>query len=210
MPTFSRTALLRRFQLFFPLLAIIVALGCTLVLFNTGSTDDGKQRDAALSPRTAPIFSERNSEAFQHADDYLKDIDKAIADGVALLRGGDSKSVASQSRYFNALVNAGYAQFGSSYYDPLGSCGVAGSSARHLWHTQVRAVQGEANINGEVARARAALQRDRQACLEAGHLPLDEATAWAPDELASPSLVPTWASIGQWPESATERSSTNL
>lgn len=197
-----------------PLFAIMVALGCVLALFNTGPADALPQDDlpGSLSPSLSPspIFNEANAEAAQHVDDYLQSIDTAISNGLAVLRGGDSKSIAAQSRYFNALVNAGYAQFGSSYYDPLGSCGVAGSSARHLWHTQVRAISGEANIAGEVSRARTTLQRDRQACLDVVRLPLGEAIAWAPTELTSLSLVPTWATAGAWPESAAERSSTNL
>lgn len=200
----------RRCVTLFPVLAIVVALGCTLVLFNTGSTEAGKQRDAALSPSSAPTFGEPSDEASARAADYLKDIDKAMDDGVAVLRGGDSQSISLQSRYFNALVNAGYAQFGSSYYDPLGSCGVVGSSARHLWHTQIRAISGEANIYGEVSKARATLQRDRQSCLEAVRLPGGETFAWAPAGISSPSLVPTWAASGSWPESAAERPATNL
>ena len=208
--TLTSRSFRRRCQTLFPVVAIAVALGCTLVLFNTGSSDDGKQRYAALSPSSAPIYSTPSTEAFEHADDYLKNIDKAMHDGIAVLRGGDHTSIASQSRYFNALVNAGYAQFGSSYYDPLGSCGVAGSSARHLWHTQVRAISGETNIAGEVGKARTTLQRDRQACLDSVRLPLEEAVAWAPTQVTSPSLVPTWATSGAWPETTAERTSTNL
>lgn len=212
MQTVTLPSLQRYYQNFLVLLAIAVALGCTLVLFNTGSTDDGKQRETALSPRTSPIYSTPSTEAFEHADDYLKEIDKAIADGLAVLRGGESESITSQSRYFNALVNAGYAQFGSSYYDPLGSCGVSGSSARHLWHTQIRALTTDAghSIAGEVANARAILQRDRQSCLDAVSLPLEEALKWAPSALSGLNLVPTWQGSAGWLESTAERSSTNL
>jgi len=213
MQTLTRTSFSRRCLTFFPPLAIVVALGCTLVLFNTGSSDDNRQRDIALSQRTAPIFTTPSAEAQQHADDYLNNIDKAMSDGLAVLRGGDSKSITSQSRYFNALVNAGYAQFGSSYYDPLGSCGVTGSSARHLWHTQIRALGGDAgqNIAGEVAKARATLQRDRQSCLDAVNPPLlEEALSWAPTALSALDLVPTWQSSAGWLESTAERTSTNL
>ncbi|MCP1623527.1 hypothetical protein [Pseudomonas nitroreducens] len=196
------------------MLAVTAALGCLLALFNTGPADALPQSsppgNVAGLLSSAPIFSAPSTEALQHADDYLQSIDKAMSNGLEVLRGGDGKSIAAQSRYFNALVNAGYAQFGSSYYDPLGSCGVAGSSARHLWHTQVRAISGEANISGEVSRARTTLQRDRQSCLDAVRLPLDEAVAWAPTLVTSPSLVPIWPSAGAWPESAAERSSTNL
>ncbi|MBD9515572.1 hypothetical protein [Pseudomonas sp. PDM22] len=212
-PSLLTTTSRRCLQLF-PLIAVIAALGCVLALFNTGPADALPQSDpqsSLASPlNSAPIFTEPSTEALQHADDYLLSIDKAMSNGLEVLRGGDGKSIAAQSRYFNALVNAGYAQFGSSYYDPLGSCGVAGSSARHLWHTQVRTIGGEANIAGEMRRARTTLQRDRQACLDAVRLPLDEAVAWAPTQVTSPSLVPTWATAGAWPESAAERSSTNL
>lgn len=210
--TLTSRSFRRRCQTLFPVVAIAVALGCTLVLFNTGSSDDGKQRYAALSPSSAPIYSTPSTEAFEHADDYLKNIDKAMHDGIAVLRGGDHTSIASQSRYFNALVNAGYAQFGSSYYDPLGSCGVTGSSARHLWHTQIRALgasQGQYTA-GEISKARATLQRDRQACLDAVQLPLEEAISWAPTALPTFNLVPTWQNSGSWLDSTAERSSTNL
>lgn len=204
----------QRFLQLLPLLAVTTALGLVLCLFNTGPADalpkDASLSNAALSLNAQPIFSVPSAEAFQHADDFLLSIDKAMANGLEVLRDGDGKSIASQSRYFNALVNAGYAQFGSSYFDPLGSCGATGSSARHLWHTQIRAASGAANSAGEMSKARTTLQRDRLACLEAVRPPLDEAVAWAPDELASPSLVPTWATRGPWPESAAARSATNL
>lgn len=204
----------RRCLHLFPLLAVTAALGCVLALFNTGPADALPNSNAQSTPTSslssAPIFTDPGAEAWQHADDYLQSIDKAMSNGLEVLRGGDGKSIAAQSRYFNALVNAGYAQFGSSYYDPLGSCGVAGSSARHLWHTQVRAISGEANIAGEVSRARTTLQRDRQACLDAVRLPLDEAVPWAPGELASLALAPSWSSSGAWPQSAGETPATNL
>ncbi|TLX75445.1 hypothetical protein FAS41_16250 [Pseudomonas nicosulfuronedens] len=212
-PTFLANAS-RRCLHWLPLLAITVALGCVLALFNTGPADalpeGNSQRSQNASLSSTPIFNEANDEAVRHVDDYLKSIDTAMSNGLEVLRGGDGKSITAQGRYFNALVNAGYAQFGSSYYDPLGSCGVAGSSARHLWHTQVRAISGETNIAGEVGKARTTLQRDRQACLDSVRLPLEEAVAWAPTQVTSPSLVPTWATSGAWPETTAERTSTNL
>jgi hypothetical protein len=208
------TSASRRSLHLLPVLAITVALGCVIALFNTGPADalpnEDTQRSLSLSLSSSPIFNEASGEASRHVDDYLQSIDTAMTNGVAVLRGGDGKSIAAQSRYFNALVNAGYAQFGSSYYDPLGSCGVAGSSARHLWHTQIRAISGTADVSGEVNRARATLLRDRQACLEAIRAPLDEALVWAPTQLASLNLVPIWATGGPWLESAAGRSSTNL
>ncbi|PJI46529.1 MAG: hypothetical protein CTR55_23385 [Pseudomonas sp.] len=197
-----------------PLLAVTVALGCMVALFNTGPADalpkEASQRSVAPPLSAAPIFTAPSVEAFQHADDYLQNIDKAMANGLEVLRGDDRKSIVAQSRYFNALVNAGYAQFGSSYYDPLGSCGVAGSSARHLWHTQIRAISGEADIAGEVSKARATLQHDRKACLEAVRPPLEEAITWAPTELSTWELVPVGLDRAAWPKSAAQRSSTNL
>jgi len=204
----------RRCLQLFPLLAVAAALGCVLALFNTGPADalptSDPQSPLASALNSAPIFTAPSAEALQHAGDYLQNIDKAMSNGLEVLRGGDGNSIAAQSRYFNALVNAGYAQFGSSYYDPLGSCGVAGSSARHLWHTQVRAISGEENIAGEVSKARTTLQRDRQACLDAVQLPQGETIAWAPTPVTSLSLVPDWATGGAWPENTAERSSTNL
>jgi hypothetical protein len=211
--SFLATVARRCLQLI-PLLAVTAALGCVLALFSTGPADalpkGAPQSSLAISLNSAPIYTESSRDASQHADDYLQSIDKAMSNGLEVLRDGNRKSITAQSRYFNALVNAGYAQFGSSYYDPLGSCGVAGSSARHLWHMQLRAISGEANVAGEVSKARTTLQRDRQACLDAVRLPLDGAVAWAPTQVASPSLVPTWATSGAWPESAAEGPSTNL
>lgn len=198
----------------FPLFAITVALGCLLAMLKTGPADTLSENDPrhhqSATINSTPIFSEASHEASRHADDYLRSIDTAMVNGLAVLRGGDGQSIAAQSRYFNALVAAGYAQFGSSYYDPLGSCGVAGSSARQLWHSQIRAINGQANAAGEVGKAHATLMRDRLACLDAARPALNDALAWAPAELASPSLVPAWPVGGAWPESAAERSSTNL
>jgi len=189
-----------------PVLATLAGLTCMGYLLTPESADalsgSGPTRSTALALNATPIYSEPGTEAFVHADAYLKTIDKAVTDGLAVLRGGDGKSIASQSRYFNALVNAGYAQFGSSYYEPLGSCGAAGSSARHLWHTQIRAVSGARpeNLPGEMNKALATLKRDREACLSAARLVLDESLAWAPVTLAAVSLIPAWADATSWPE----------
>ncbi|WP_152226732.1 hypothetical protein [Pseudomonas sp. SCB32] len=213
-PTLPRLS--RNLPVLLPLLAISIGLSCMVVLLAPHAVDtlpsDSPLRPPTQTLNVTPIYSEPSTEAFEHADAYLKTIDKAMTDGLAVLRGGDGQSIASQSRYFNALVNAGYAQFGSSYYEPLGSCGVAGSSARSLWHTQIRAVSGsrQANLSGEVHKALVTLQHDREACLSAVHLVPDEPLSWAPAALATLNPVPTWSDATSWPEIVAERSSTNL
>lgn len=213
-PTLPRLS--RNLPILLPLLATAVGLTCMVFLLTPDSADalptDSPLRAPPLALNTAPIYSEPSPEAFEHADAYLKIIDKAMTDGLAVLRGGDGQSIASQSRYFNALVNAGYAQFGSSYYEPLGSCGVAGSSARSLWHTQIRAVSGsrQANLSGEVHKALVTLQHDREACLSAVRLVPDEPLSWAPAALSALNPVPAWSNAAPWPEIVAERASTNL
>ncbi|WP_207882173.1 hypothetical protein [Pseudomonas sp. 30_B] len=214
LPTLPRLS--HNLPVLLPLLAIAVGLTCMVFLLTPNSVDalpgDSPLRPPAQTLNAAPIYNEPSAEAFEHADAYLKTIDKAMTDGLAVLRGGDGQSIASQSRYFNALVNAGYAQFGSSYYEPLGSCGVAGSSARSLWHTQVRAVSGsrQANLSGEVHKALVTLQHDREACLSAVRLVPDEPLSWAPAALATLNPVPAWSDAASWPEIVAERTSTNL
>lgn len=202
-PTFPRFS--QNLPVLLPLLAIVAGLTCMVFLLTPDSADalpgDSPLRTPPQALNATPIYSEPSTEAFEHADIYLKIIDKAMTDGLAVLRGGDGQSIASQSRYFNALVNAGYAQFGSSYYEPLGSCGVAGSSARSLWHAQIRAVSGsrQANLSGEVHKALATLQHDREACLSAVRLVPDEPLSWAPSALSALSLVPAWSTAAPWP-----------
>ncbi|MFV3308612.1 hypothetical protein ACNFBT_25390 [Pseudomonas sp. NY15181] len=206
----------RNLPVLLPLLATAAGLTCMVYLLTPDSADalpgDSPLRAPAQSLNPAPIYSEPSTEALEHADQYLKIIDKAMSDGLAVLRGGDGQSIASQSRYFNALVNAGYAQFGSSYFEPLGSCGVAGSSARNLWHTQIRAVSGtrQENLSGEVHKALVTLQHDREACLSAVRLVPDEAQQWAPTTLSALNPVPAWNNASPWSEIVAERSSTNL
>ncbi|MFR0690927.1 hypothetical protein ACLUTX_16115 [Enterobacterales bacterium AE_CKDN230030158-1A_HGKHYDSX7] len=180
------------------LLATLLALVCLALLLHTGPADalpeDSPIRTASTSLTAAPIYNEPGAEALEHAERYLESIDAALSNGRDVLRSGDSEALNAQNRYFNALVTAGYAQFGSSYYDPLGSCGVAGSSARHLWHTQVRALSGvrQGNVSGEVRKAGATLQSDRQACLDSVRIALETPAHWAPLALAGTSPAPSW------------------
>jgi hypothetical protein len=208
--------LLQRSLPLLPLLLIATAVGGAMLLSSSDPLDDltdrALPRSVAIASSASPIYDAPSAEAQQHAVDFLGSIDKAVANGVAVLRGGDSKSIVAQGRYFNALVNAGYAQFGSSYYDPLGSCGAAGSSARHLWHTQVRALQDGAHSapSGELRKATDALERDRQTCLADVSQALTGKPGWLPDELASLGLAPDGSSSAAWPESPADSPSTNL
>ncbi|WEJ71775.1 hypothetical protein [Pseudomonas sp. PSE14] len=198
------------------LLSTVIGLTCMVHLLSPDSADalpaESPLRIPTQSLSAAPIYSEPSAEAFEHVDQYLKLIDKAMIDGLAVLRGGDGPSIASQSRYFNALVNAGYAQFGSSYQEPLGSCGAAGSSARSLWHAQIRTVSGprQEDPSGEVRKALLTLQQDREACLLAARLVPDEPLRWAPATLSALNLIPAWSNAAPWPEIIAERTSTNL
>jgi hypothetical protein len=211
----SRT-LLRRILPILPLLLIAAALGGAMLLSSADPLDDladrALPRSVAIASSASPIFDAPSTEAQQHAVDFLGSIDKAVANGVEVLRGGDSKSIIAQGRYFNALVNAGYAQFGSSDYDPLGSCGAAGSSARHLWHTQVRALQEGARnaLSGELRKASDTLERDRRSCLADVSQALTGKPGWLPGELASLGLAPAVSPFAAWPESPAESPSTNL
>lgn len=189
-------------QLHLPRLLLLLATGlgltCLILLLNTGPADalpnDNPVRTASTSLTATPIYNEPGAESLEHAEQYLKNIDAALANGLDVLRSGDANAVNAQNRYFNALVNAGYAQFGSSYYDPLGSCGVAGSSARHLWHTQARALKGAdlGDAGGEVRKAGATLKKDRQACLESVSITLEAPPSWKPLTLASANSAPSW------------------
>lgn len=182
------------------LLAILTGLTCLGLLLSTGPADTlpttAQSRPATGSLIAAPIYNEPGAEAFEHAQRYLESIDTALSNGLAVLRSGDAESITAQNRYFNALVNAGYAQFGASYYDPLGSCGVAGSSARQLWHIQVRALSGadQGNVGSEVRRAGAVLKSDRQACLESVQISLEAPQRWTPAALAEATPKPRWQS----------------
>ncbi|MFV3371546.1 hypothetical protein ACNFH5_25540 [Pseudomonas sp. NY15435] len=214
-PLSTRQYLAPRFLL--PLLATSIALGCVVFLFRPTSMDD-LPTTAALPQRmdhaldTAPIYSEPGAEAHQHARDFLDAIDKAIGNGVELLRGADGTSIQAQSRYFNALVNAGYAQFGSSYYEPLGSCGAAGSSARNVWHAQIRSANSPADNKtvSEVRKALATLQRDRDNCLDAAHPLPEEGLTWTPEPLIQSSPLPDWEHTVGWSDSAAGWPATNL
>lgn len=199
---------LRRTPYMLSIIALSLGLACAIKLLMPNPTDSLANR-AAPGPRAAlsstPIYSEPGAEAAEHAKAYLASIDAAMTTGLAVLRGGDSASITAQSRYLNALINDGYAQFGASYDAPLGSCGAAGSSARQLWHSQLRLVQnrGAGSSGSEVNEAQRALQKDRAACLAAAVVPRED---WAP----TVSLTPLEGRTARWPDEITGLPATNL
>jgi hypothetical protein len=96
-------------------------------------------------------------------EQFIGRLDAEIKRGESVLRSGEGRAIAQQSKRFVDLMNAGE-QFGKSVFDqPYGYCFGAGVDAQAWWSTSVRsgAPAGSAASSMDQYRAH------RQACLEA-------------------------------------------
>ncbi|UZE21829.1 hypothetical protein LOY67_17435 [Pseudomonas sp. B21-056] len=110
---------------------------------------------------------QKGSEAFESASRYLSELDKAMANAVAVLQGGDLAVVNAQSKRFTALATEGKNQFGGSVFEPLGSCGAAGVFAQSWWTSQLAAATkgGKESSPGAIKGALESYQSSRAQCL---------------------------------------------
>ena len=106
-------------------------------------------------------------QAFESASRYLNELDKAMADAVAVLQGGDLGAVNTQSKKFTALASEGKKQFGGSVFEPFGSCGAAGVFAQSWWTSQLAAANkgGKESSPGAINGALESYQSSRAQCL---------------------------------------------
>lgn len=115
----------------------------------------------------AAALGQKGPEAFESASRYLNELDKAMANAVVVLQGGDLGAVNTQSNKFTALASEGKKQFGGSVFEPLGSCGAAGVFAQSWWTSQLAAANkgGKESSPGAIKGALASYQSSRAQCL---------------------------------------------
>lgn len=113
-------------------------------------------------------YSSASDQALRSAILHIKALDKAMGDSAAILKRGVPQELGNQSRTFNELTSAGQAQFGSSVFEPLGQCFVAGVFASSWWQSQVHTTNnvGVEKITGSIGDALNAYQTARDQCLK--------------------------------------------
>lgn len=116
----------------------------------------------------ASTFTEPSPEAFASAESQMSALDRAMTDGVTVLKAGDLKAIGAHSRQFASLVNAGKELFGSSLLEPLGRCSSAGTYAQSWWSAQVSAARkgGVESIPGSIQDTLDQFKINRTECLK--------------------------------------------
>jgi hypothetical protein len=133
----------------------------------TGPAQATAQPAEQPAPEVTPA-QEASQETLALATQQMVALDKAMKDGVTVLKTGDLQALGAHSRYFNQLVENGYARFGSTIFEPLGRCGTAGNYARTWWQAQLSAAQnkGVELTPGAIQSALDEYQSNRTECLK--------------------------------------------
>lgn len=116
----------------------------------------------------AEPFKEASPESLLQATKQMNALDKAILDGIDVLKSGKLKSVSAHSKYFSSLVKTGENLFGASVLEPLGNCFAAGVYAQSWWSAQLSAAfnKGVETIPGSIKDALNQYHADRVECLK--------------------------------------------
>ena len=116
----------------------------------------------------AAVFTEATSESFTQASYQMSALNKAMKDGADLLKNGDLAAISAHSQYISSLVKKGESQFGSTVFEPLGSCFAAGLFSRSWWNAQLAATHngGIEKRPGSIADALSEYTTNRDECLK--------------------------------------------
>jgi len=137
---------------------------------------------AAEKPAEAPkiTYQEASQQALAAAAQLMVELGAAMQEGAPILESGDPHAMGAHSRRFGALVDSAYARFGSTIFEPLGSCGVASNYARAWWHAQTGAALkgGIESASGGIKSALEQFQANRAECLQSAD-PIASAKALA-------------------------------
>ncbi|MBP5951328.1 hypothetical protein [Pseudomonas sp. P42] len=133
----------------------------------------------AITANAEP-FKGASPESLEQATKQMQALSKAMTDGASILKSGDLTSVSAHSKDISVLVDAGKDQFGSTIFEPLGSCFAAGVSSRTWWNAQLAAAQngGVEKIPGSIKGAFDEYQERRDDCLHSAD-PVASASAAA-------------------------------
>lgn len=98
--------------------------------------------DIVSEAQTPPAVHPHASDlALLSATQYLASIDKAMAEGIQILKANQIPQLVTHSQAFKSLLDDGQAQFGRSVFEPLGKCNAAGIFANSWWQAYVSAVR---------------------------------------------------------------------
>lgn len=117
----------------------------------------------------AQSYKSASSESLNEAKAQMQNLAGAMKDAEAVLKRGELAKISAHSKYISSLVSAGEQKFGSTIFEPLGSCFAAGLSARTWWNAQLSATQsgGKERIPGSIKDALNEFKERRKDCLEA-------------------------------------------
>lgn len=116
----------------------------------------------------AAIHTHASAQALIDATQHLSQLDRAMTQGMHLLKANKLPELAIHSQAFKTLLEAGHAQFGRSVFEPLGRCGSAGVFANSWWQAQVGAVrhEGTESIPGAIQSSLDEYKLNRTECLK--------------------------------------------
>ncbi|RRV28620.1 hypothetical protein EGJ23_04365 [Pseudomonas sp. o96-267] len=150
---------------------VIAAMLAFIVLPDSDEPAKTPEQASALAAASPAVtYQTASTEALTAAKQLMSDLDQALQDGLPLLKAGDPRALGAHSQHFDSLVESAYARFGSTIFEPLGSCGVASNFARSSWKTQASAaVNGADPVAGAAQDALEQFQGKRVECLEAAN-----------------------------------------
>ncbi|WP_095128682.1 hypothetical protein [Pseudomonas sp. Irchel s3h14] len=116
----------------------------------------------------AEPFTKASPDSLEQATKQMGALGKAMTDGIAILKSGDLANISAHSKHFSSLVESGKRQFGSTVFEPLGSCFAAGNFSRSWWNAQLAAAQngGVEKVPGSIKDALDEYQEKRDDCLQ--------------------------------------------
>lgn len=121
------------------------------------------------SPASTPsvLYMAPGKESGAAATQLMAELEKAMRDGVDLLKVGDLSAITAHSRLFTSLAKSGESKFGATVFEPLGRCGVASTYARAWWQAQLNAAHhGGQDSTGAIKSALEQYQMNRTECLK--------------------------------------------
>lgn len=126
---------------------------------------------ATAATAHAEPFKGASPESFEQATKQMNALSKAMTDGVSILKSGDLAAVGAHSKYISSLVDSAKKQFGSTTFEPLGSCFAAGISSRTWWSAQLAASHngGVEKIPGSIKGALDEYHEKRDDCLRSAN-----------------------------------------
>lgn len=148
--------------------AAIVVVAAYFLWPSKESHSEVAQQPAASTATQPPVlYNTPGGKAAEAAAQLMSSLERAMRDGVEVLKAGDLPAISEHSRLFADLTKSGTSQFGSTVFEPLGRCGVAGTYARAWWQAQLDSARhGGQDPTGAIKSALDEYQMNRTECLK--------------------------------------------